>query len=445
MRFFSVLIMAHTTGIKNWKSSRSITPTRMGFVSTRFQGTDGVSLESVKWAEVLAQDEHKCFWYAGRLDHPKEVSFCVPEAFFRHPENLWINEHIWGRTSRDPLISHRIRALADYLKLTLYEFIRRFDLKVLIFENILSIPMHVPLGLAATELLAETHIPAIAHHHDFYWERNRYSVNAVNDLLDMAFPSRNHDLQHVTINQAAQEELARRKAVPSILIPNVLDFATPPPQPDAYSADIRSELGLAPDDVMVLQPTRVVPRKGIEHAINLVKQLGDSRYKLVVTHEAGDEGMAYRNMLLEYARQAGVDMRFFETRIGDMRQITSEGKKIYTLWDIYPYAALVTYPSLYEGFGNAFLEAIYFNVPLLVNRYAIFHRDIEPKGFKVAVMDGFITSEVVGEVRRLLEDEPYRKSACAHNFQLAARHYSYEELRRRLRMLVGNMGALYPE
>ena len=431
-------------GIKNWKSSRSLTPTRMGFVSTRFQGTDGVSLETIKWAEVLAQDEHQCFWYAGRLDHDQKISYCVPEAFFGHPENLWINQRIWGHTIRDELVTRRIRVFADYLKSTLYDFIRKFDIKVFIFENILSIPMHVPLGVAAAELLAETHLPAIAHHHDFYWERNRYSVNAANDFLDMAFPPRNQDLQHVTINQAAQEELARRKAVPSILIPNALDFDTPPPMPDAYSADVRSEIGLQPDDLMILQPTRVVPRKGIEHAINLVKQLGNPKYKLVVTHEAGDEGMAYRNMLAEYARQAGVDLRFFETRVGDMRQITHDGKKIYTLWDIYPYAALVTYPSLYEGFGNAFLEAIYFNVPLLVNRYAIFHRDIEPKGFKVAVMDGFVTPEVVDEVRRFLEDEPFRKQACAHNFQLAARYYSYAELRRRLRMLVGNMGSLYP-
>jgi len=30
-----------------------LTGRRVGFVSTRFSGTDGVSLESAKWAEVL--------------------------------------------------------------------------------------------------------------------------------------------------------------------------------------------------------------------------------------------------------------------------------------------------------------------------------------------------------------------------------------------------------
>lgn len=41
---------------------------RIGFVSTRFAGTDGVSLEAAKWAEVLEQEGHECYWFAGELD-----------------------------------------------------------------------------------------------------------------------------------------------------------------------------------------------------------------------------------------------------------------------------------------------------------------------------------------------------------------------------------------
>ncbi len=430
-------------GIAQWKAGRYLTPLRIGFVSTRFAGTDGVSLESEKWAQVLEGDQHQCFWYAGRNDHPSEVSFCIPEAFFTHPENEWINRRIWGETARTPLVTQRIARMADYLKATLYDFIRTFDIKLLVLENVLTIPMHVPLGVALTQFVSETHIPAIAHHHDFYWERTRFAVNAVNDLLDMAFPPRDHDLQHVVINQAAQETLAHRKGVSSFLVPNVLDFESPPAPMDDYASDVRAEMGLAPDDLIILQPTRVVPRKGIEHAIQLVKALDNPRCKLVVSHEAGDEGFEYHNMLVQYARQIGVDLRFFATRVGETRQLDAQGKKVYTLGDIYRHAALVTYPSLYEGFGNAFLEAVYYRVPLLVNRYSIFVRDIEPKGFQCPIMDGFLTSEVVAEVKRLLEDASYRKKMVEHNYKLAARHYSYTELRRQLRILIGNIAESY--
>ena len=431
-------------GIKNWKTGRLHAPQRIGFVSTRFAGTDGVSLESAKWATVLEQDQHQCFWYAGRLDRDPAKCHCVPEAFFGHPENEWTNQQVWGRTARTPLATQRIHEMASYLKQTLYDFIHRFDIQVLVFENVMTIPMHVPLGVAATHLVSETHIPAIAHHHDFYWERTRFSVNAVNDLLDMAFPSRDHDLQHVVINQAAQEELAHRKGVSSLLVPIVFDFETPPPATDEYSSDFRREMGFTPEDVIILQPTRVVPRKGIEHAIQLVRMLAVPNCKLVVTHEAGDEGLEYRNMLSEHARQSGVDLRFIATRVGDVRQVNSLGQKVYTLWDIYPHASLVTYTSLYEGFGNALLEAFYFKLPVLVNRYSIFARDIEPKGFQCPIMDGFLNLDVVEHVRRVLKDPAYRKTMVEHNYKIATRFYSYTELRRCLRNLLGNIAGLYP-
>jgi glycosyltransferase involved in cell wall biosynthesis len=425
-------------GITPWKSSRLIEPKRIGFVSTRFAGTDGVSLESSKWATILESDKHKCFWYAGRSDHDPATSLCIPEANFGHPENVWINEEIWGKTSRSLLVSRRIREVAEYLKMTLYDFVRQFNIEILLIENALSIPMHVPLGVAITELLEETRIPTIAHHHDFYWERTRFSVNAVQDYLEMSFPPRDPLIQHVVINQTAQEELSWRKGVPTTLVPNALDYSTPPPPMDAYSADVRSAIGLKPGDVMILQPTRVIPRKGIEHAITLVERLGDPKYKLIVSHESGDEGMEYRHMLVEWAHGAGVDLRFVETRISDVRQYDREGKKMYTLWDLYQHADLVTYPSLYEGFGNAFLEAIYFRIPVLVNRYAIFGRDIEPKGFMLPIMEGFITQKVVDEVRRILEDTDYRKKMVDHNYEVAARFFDYAEVRRKLRTLIVN-------
>lgn len=414
----------------------------VGFISTRFAGTDGVSLESAKWAEVLWRHEHVSYWYAGRLDRAPEISMCVPEAFFGHPEVEWINQRIWGRSTRSPLVTQRIHSMTEYLKSTLYRFVEHFSIDILVVENALTIPMHVPLGLAITEFIAETDIPVIAHHHDFYWERTRFSINAAGDYLEMAFPPRNRQIQHVVINIGAEEELSWRKGLTALLIPNVLNFEEPPQGIDDYNADVREAIGLKPDDVMILQPTRVVPRKGIEHAISLVAMLDDPRYKLVISHEAGDEGTAYLNAIKDLAAEAGVDLRFVDDRIGDRRQINSDGQKIYTLWDLYPHAGMVTYPSLYEGFGNALLEAFYFRVPILINRYSIFTRDIEPRGFQAPIMEGYITRQVVEEVRRILEDPEYRQQMVEHNFQVARRFFSYEVLRRNLRTLITNITGL---
>ncbi|MBK1832643.1 glycosyltransferase family 4 protein [Roseibacillus ishigakijimensis] len=408
---------------------------KLGFVSTRFAGTDGVSLEALKWAEVLEKMGHEVFWFSGLSDRPAEASLCVPEAFFGHPENQWLARRIWGSTQRDPVVTERIQALAGYLKEMLRRFVDRFQIDVLVPENALTIPVHLPLGVAITEFLAETNMKAVAHHHDFYWERDRFAVNAVPDFLDMSFPPRLPNLRHGVINRQAGEQLARRKGVSSWLVPNVFDFAKEPPGVDDYSADIRSELGVSEEDLLILQPTRIVPRKGIEMAIQLVARLEDPRCKLVISHQAGDEGFEYAHMLERMAQDEGVPLLMVGDRIGEQRQRDKQGRKIYTLWDLYPHADLVTYPSIYEGFGNALIETFYFRKPMVVNRYSIFVQDIEPKGFETVSMNGYVTQSVVEKTRKLLRDQDLRDEMVNTNYDLAQKHYSYPVLQQSLAAL----------
>ena len=411
----------------------------IGFVSTRFAGQDGVSLESAKWAEVLWEDRHVSFWYSGESDRNPGISHVVPEAYFGFSENKWINERIWKGEQRDRFVTERIRALADYLKSTLYRFVEKFAIDIIVPQNCLAIPMHVPLGIALTEFLSETRMPAIAHHHDFYWERTRFSVNCIPEYLDMSFPPKLGNMRDVVINQEAQEQLALRKGSASLVIPNVFDFENPPEPVDDYASDVREELGLNEDDFFILQPTRVVPRKGIEQAIKLVSLLKDPRCKLVISHEAGDEGYEYLGMLEQLAKEEGVDMRIVADRVGEVRQRDSEGRKVYTLWDLYQHADFVTYPSTYEGFGNALLEAIYFRKPVLINRYSIFVRDIEPKGFRLLTMDGFVTPTIARQVRQILTDSDLCEEVVNHNYEVARQFYSYSTIRSNLRAFIADL------
>ncbi len=414
-------------------------PQNIGFVSTRFAGTDGVSLESAKWAEILARHNHKSFWYAGKLDRDPAVSYGVPEAFFSHPRNVAIDAEAFGRQKRKPDLTKRVFELSEELKSTLYQFVERFAIDILVVENALCLPMHLPLGVALTHFIAETQFPVIAHHHDFYWERDRFAVNAVSDFLQMAFPPALNSIQHVTINSFAQSELAHRKGCASTLIPNVLDFDRPPQPPDEYAADFRESIGLSPDDILVLQPTRVVPRKGIEQAIQLLARLRDPRFKLVVTHESGDEGPEYQEQLVYTAQGAGVDLRFVAAKVGEERGLDAQGNKRYSLEDVYPHADLVTYFSSYEGFGNALLEAFYFKKPVVLHRYVIYIGDIETKGFQVIATDGVITGRLTERVRQVLGDPAYRQEMVERNYELGRLFFGYTVARRSLRALVSNI------
>lgn len=395
-------------------------------------------MESAKWAQILWDHHHVSHWYAGELDRDPGISMYVPHAHFSHPDIEWITRRVFGRRTREPEVSRRILAIAEHLKQTIYDFVERFGIEILIAQNSLTIPMNIPLGLALTTFIAETGFPTIAHHHDFYWERDRFSVNGVADLLSMAFPPALPSISHATINSAAQQALSHRRGVASVLVPNVLDFETPPPAPDDYARNFRKDANLAMDDIVFLQPTRVVPRKGIEHSIALVAALKNPKAKLIVSHKSGDEGNDYKSALLEMAQHSSVDVRFLDEIIDDERETLEDGRRVYTLQDVYSQSDFITYPSLYEGFGNALLEAFYFRKPVLVNRYSIFVSDIEPRGFQVITMNGYLTRDVVSHVEKVIHDSAYRKNVVEHNYNLGKAFFSYSALRRQLRVLITN-------
>lgn len=412
----------------------------IGFISTRIAGTDGVSLEIGKWAEVLEDMGYHCFYFAGELDRPEERSLLSLKAHFEHPDISAIDDFVFKNLVRPEEITEKIERIKRELAYDIKRFVHTFEIDLIIVENAFAIPINIPLGLALTEFVAETGIPTVAHSHDFFWERKRFSVNCVWDYLNKAFPPRHPFIRHVVINAEARNQIALRKGAAAIIIPNVMNYAKPPEPPDDYASDVREALRIDENEYFILQPTRVVQRKGIEHAIELVRRLARKGVKarLVISHASGDEGDDYEMRLREYSELMKVNTLFVSDTIGDQRGRTRDGRKVYRLFDVYPYADLVTYPSLYEGFGNAFLEAIYFKKPILVNNYAIYLHDIRPKGFKVIEMDEYIREGTVDAVIDILRNEAKVKQMVDHNYKLAKRFYSYANLRRKLRFILAD-------
>ncbi len=442
----------------------------IGFVSTRLSGTDGVSLETDKWTQLLHQMGHQVFHCAGELDDDSPGgSEMVPEMHFRHPDAVWVYEHSFDVDEIHPLLHQRIEEMARFLEEKIEEFVRSREIDLLVAENILAIPMHIPLGVAMGRYIQKSGLPTLGHHHDFYWERARFEKNVVQDLLDEYFPPVAPNLFHVVINTPAQKSLRKRRGVDSEIVPNIFDFSRAAPGLDAFNYDLRENLGLTEDHLIILQPTRVVRRKGIELSVALVEELNKPRYRdrlmgktpvLLITHRAGDEGMGYLEELGELARAKGVDLRYAASRFDDTRHVQPPEESVvpdqlarydenvyamrlfhngrmtqidedkrYSIWDAYVHADFVSYPSRYEGFGNAFLESIYFRLPLLVNRYPVYESDIAPLGFDVVEITGNVDEGTVDMVVKAMMDPVRRRRMVEWNYHLARYHFSYEAVR----------------
>jgi glycosyltransferase involved in cell wall biosynthesis len=412
---------------------------RIGFIATRLHGTDGVTLEVEKWAKVLSKLGHEIYYCAGELGGYAKDGTLIPELHFADHTAYALSQRAFGydpEEDGDALADH-IYSRADEMRAPLRSFIRSNHLDLIIVQNALTIPMNLPLGVSLTGIIAELGIDTIAHHHDFFWERQRYQTNAIVDLLDTAFPAKLPNIQHVTINSIAEARLKARRGISSIVIPNVLDFATPPPKIDKFNKEFRSHLGLQKDDLFILQPTRVVQRKGIEMSIEIVNRLDLSKPQLFISHRSDDEGLSYWRWLKREASVMGVDVQLIDHLIGPNRG-TINGHKIYSLWDAYLNTDLITYPSLYEGFGNAILESIYVKKLTVLNRYPVYNADIKPLGFKFIELDGFVNEKSIQEIRHLMNSPEEVRKFTEKNYQLAQEHFSLEVLETNLKDLLSN-------
>jgi mannosylglucosylglycerate synthase len=412
---------------------------RIGFIATRLSGTDGVTLEVEKWAKVLSKMGHEIFFCAGEVSGYARKGTVIPKLHFADQTIRALSISAFGEDSESDgeKLADQIYARADEIRSPLRWFIRSNKLELIIVQNALTIPMNLPLGVSLTGLIAELGINTIAHHHDFYWERQRYQTNNILDLLDTTFPAKLPTIQHITINSIAQARLKARRGIDSIVIPNVHDYSTPPPGVDDYNQDFRKTLGISSEDLFVLQPTRVIQRKGIELAIELVRRLSYPNPSLYITHRSDDEGLSYWLWLKREAKVMGVQIGLIDHLIGQERSKIKK-HKVYSLWDAYVHANLISYPSLYEGFGNALLETIYFNKLAVVNRYPVYNADIKPLGFEFIELDGFVNEQSVNQTRELLNDPERVRQMTEKNYEIAHEHFSFKVLEYRLRELIAN-------
>jgi hypothetical protein len=122
-----------------------IRPMRVGFISTRISGSDGVSLEIAKWANVLEHMGHTCHYIAGQCDRPDDRSIVIPEARFTHPVIKTITDQCFGRVIRTPDVTQMIHEMIWIIKQRLRTAIERLQVDLIIAENCVTIPLNIPL------------------------------------------------------------------------------------------------------------------------------------------------------------------------------------------------------------------------------------------------------------------------------------------------------------
>ncbi|MCY1720574.1 hypothetical protein OU798_09490 [Prolixibacteraceae bacterium Z1-6] len=240
------------------------------------------------------------------------------------------------------------------------------------------------------------------------------------------------------------------------------------PKQDNYNKDFMKDIGLEKqvesrgftmdDTVILLQHTRVVPRKKIELAIDLAFEL-EKKFKknnknkcvaLIVSGHSGDEQNQYLNNLYVHYTElckantdSNVVLIFGEHNILSHRDIIVD-KKFYNFAEIpsiiAAYGGLGTYFSDVEGFGNNLLEMISFALPAVINKYEIYKEEIEQYGFDLPAIDGGgVTKELVDSAYKLLTDIAYRNKVVLHNLKVLKEKLDHKIIADKLEPIIKSM------
>jgi len=448
---------------------------RIGIIHFKVGDTDGVSLEIDKWKKVLEELGHDVYLAGGYLG---TATGTLIKEMFHHGE---VADKVYHQTfvELDPAEAQEYRntlmVLSAKIEKSLGSFVDDNEIELLIVENIWSVAANPAVAIATAKVVSSRSLPCLAHHHDFYWERTNgvcLTCSTAIELADKYLPPHNKSIVHTVINSLTKKDLIERKGMQSTVIPNVFDFDAPQWTSDQYNQDLRERIGLTENDIVILQATRVVTRKGIELAVDFVQALGEesrrkilaekglyngrpftenSRIVLVMAGYSRDDTYGtYTDKITKKIEEAGIDALFISD-IVDAERSSLNGVKTYSLWDTYVIADFVTYPSLWEGWGNQLLEAVRAKTPFLLFEYPVYTADIAKADFRAVSLgsqiegrdwQGLVT--VKAEIIEAAADKaleylwnPHARSAVVdHNFKQAQSFYNLDALKRYLKPLL---------
>ena len=441
---------------------------RVAFVCGKLGDVDGVSLEVDKWISTLQSHGHSVVTIAGKYRNPLESvppedQLLVERIRFDSPEQQYYETSAFPHLNRRPPHQSRekIELMLDQLQADgtdvanwIDEVVHERDIDVLIAENTNAMPMTLIGGMAMYKLATERRMATIFHHHDFWWERSRFSNNYIESFLNKIMPPVDLGLEHTVISSYAAHILASLKRVQPHVVTNCEDFDHPVWK-DEYNHDFREQLGFREDDLLVVQPTRIVPRKRIEDSLAFVRHLlerypeyRDKTHYIISLYQGDEPDQQYIDTIQKIAGDAEIPLHLISDRVASVRGTDAEGRKLYTNRDVLAHANFVTYLPVWEGFGNALLEAIAAKVPIVTTTYLVYKTDIMPLQLRnVEIRDTYdeegrlvIPDRAVDEIVQVIRDPREREERVEHNFAVARQEFGMDVLSQKLRWVFQEYG-----
>jgi mannosylglucosylglycerate synthase len=309
-------------------------------------------------ARLFVEHGHAAAVFAGRgrpFDRRVPVHL-APELDPRHPEVRAV-----GAELDRGMVTPRFTALRDRLVAWWDGALSAFD--AVIVHNAFTLHLNLPLTAALHAVAGRAGPSVVAWCHDLSWSQPSYRPRMRErypwTLLKTCHPA----VRYVAVSRDRQATLATLSGVPAeqvAVIPAGIDPAgwfrrTP------SARRLLGALALAPEELVLLVPSRITPAKNIELALRVVAALRatGARPRLLVTGPPDPHdplAHEYFEQLRRLRSALGVEREavfLHPSRVSDA-----------AVADLFQVADVVFLPSAHEGFGLPLLEAGIARVPV---------------------------------------------------------------------------------
>lgn len=418
---------------------------KIAIIHFRVGLTDGVSLQIDERTQALKKLGHSVCYIA---DNESPIAdLLIPYFDYKnHPEIVSLQKSAFGMND-SVFAKEEYHRIAQKILETIEEFWQKERFEFVFVHNLFSLPVCLP-GTAAVYSFLKNHpdVGANTIHHDFYWDPPRVHTyrtdkHEIQNLLMNQFPPVLPNLNHTVISTWEQNELMKRRSIQANVMTDTFNFDQPLWQKNLSNKDFLHDIGLSGEETIFLTASRIRPRKGIEMAIDLTAEYGKKGGKtvLLLPGDYKHEEQGYVERLKKRALEKGADVRWIQSFVGSEEE-KKEGKRKYSLWDTYVYADAIVYPSLWEGWGNQFIEAVFAKKPIVVFEYPVFQTDIAPAGFETislgseciyqdglaAVSQKMLDDASMG-LKLLLSDPERLKQMTASNWNIGKKHFNTDD------------------
>ncbi len=439
------------------------------FAHYRSGALDGVSLEIEKRAKVFKSLGGKVYYLSGFDPLHKRNIFLVPEIELSNNSTKILYSLLFKKSIFNESQAKEIFSFAKK------EIFKKFDKAfkaispdLVAVHNMFSHACNLAASEALLEVLDKYQPKTMVLNHDFWFEAKKYQnpqYNFVKDILKNLPPKRNYILKEQVINSFAQKELLKRRKIKAEKIGDFFDFSGEILKKAEQKKGLAKALGIKKDDFVILHATRIAKRKSIESAFVFARELKkqikkalpfrfgkktitkNSKFYVLFPNFVEEGESNYQQELKDLAKKYNLDILW----VGDMFDLQGKKANLYSFWSSYLVADIVTYTSFWEGFGNQFLEAVYFKKPLAIFEYPVFAKDIKKEGYKYISLGqkmakrkdlNFIPQKAAQKAAKQMIQwlkNPKIKSDLLLNFNIAKKHHSLALLKKEFKQILKNI------